>query len=116
MILGLKPVQLVRFANARDPASGRTVRTVASTVTIQASVQPLTDRQREVLPEGLRQSVTRRMWTRSEVLTADQLTGRLADRITINNEEFDVVRVSHWPSLLSHYEADLVRVSEEDEA
>lgn len=116
MILGLQPVQLVRFASARDSASGRTVRTVESTATIQASVQPLTDRQREVLPEGLRQSVARRMWTRSEVLTADQLTGRLADRITIGGEAFDVVRVSHWPSLLSHYEADLVRVKEQDES
>lgn len=115
MMLGLMPVTLTRYTSARDPVSGRTVRTVASTTTIQGSVQPLTDRQREVLPEGLRQSVTRRMWTRAEVLTADQLTGRLADRITINNESFDVVRVSHWPALLAHFEADLVRVKEQDE-
>jgi len=115
MILGLMPVTLTRYTSARDPVSGRVVRTVASTATIQASVQPLSDRQREVLPEGLRQSVTRRMWTRSEVFTADQITGRLADRITINGESFDVVRVFHWPSLLSHYEADLVRVKEQDE-
>jgi hypothetical protein len=114
MILGAENIQRLRRAETIGP-DGRAVKSVLSTATIRGSVQPLTDRQREVLPEGIRQSVTRKVYTKSDLRTADQLTNTPSDLIVYGGETYEVVRVTRWPALLSHFEADLVRVTEPDD-
>lgn len=113
MILGQLPVVRIRRSESRG-SDGRTVMAVVSETTVRASVQPLTDRQREVLPEGIRTKVEKRLYSKNEFRTADQLTGIPADRVLYDSEEFEVVAVKRWPSLLAHYEVDLVRVTEAD--
>lgn len=113
MILGAEPI-LLRRLKAERGEDGRTVFAVDSERTIYASVQPLTDKQREVLPEGIRARVEKRLYTKSEVKTADQQTGQPADVIIIDGAEFIAVQVKHWRRLLAHYEVDLIRRQEDD--
>lgn len=113
MILGAQPITLQRFT-AGVGADRRGTLTLESETTIMASVQPLTDRQRQALPELLRQSVDKRLYTRSEVRTVDQLNGTPGDRIVIDGEVFEVVAVKRWPQLLAHYEVDIQRAKEPD--
>ncbi|MFU8806540.1 MAG: hypothetical protein ACNA8W_22205 [Bradymonadaceae bacterium] len=113
MILGAENITRIRRGETRG-SDGRSVIAVLNSTTIQASVQPLTDRQREVLPEGIRTRVEKRLYSKSDFRTADQLTGTPSDYVLYNGETFEVVAVKRWPKLLAHYEVDLVRLTEED--
>lgn len=111
MILGVETVERRRRSASRG-ADGRTVITTESTTSIRASVQPITGRQREALPEGIRQRVSKKLYTKAELRSADQATGVPADQIVYGGETFEVVQVHRWPALLAHFEADLVRVTD----
>lgn len=113
MILGAEPI-LRRRRKAVRGNDGRTTFSVDSERTIYASVQPLSDEERQALPEGVRSRVEKRIYTKSEVKTADQNTGQPADIIVIDGEEFVAVQVKHWRRLLAHYEVDLIKRQEED--
>lgn len=114
MILGATPITLRRYEMSIG-ADRRGVRTLVEERTIRASVQPLTDRQREVLPELIRQTVEKRVYTKSEVRADDQETGQPGDRLLIDGELYEVLAVKHWRRLLAHYEIDIRRVKEPDD-
>ena len=114
MILGVEEVTLRRYTQARG-SDGRTAMTLSEETTIRASVQPMGDRQREALPEGIRTKVERVMYTRDEVRTADHLEGNPADIVVIDGEELVAVQVKEWRQLIKHYEVALMRRAEEDD-
>lgn len=114
MILGAEPITRLRYEMSVGQ-DRRGVRTLVESKTIRASVQPLTDRQREALPELIRQSVEKRIYTKSEVRADDQTTGLLGDRLKIDGELYEVLAVKHWRKLLAHYEVDIRRLKEPDD-
>lgn len=114
MLLGAEIVTRLRFEESRG-SDGRTEKTLSSEDEVKASVQPLSDRQRQALEEGVRQSVDLRMYTKAEFRTADQKSGVPADRVRIDGEDYRVVQVKHWRTLLDHYEVDIQRMTEADD-
>ena len=60
------------------------------------SVQPLTGKQREVVPEGFRDRNLIKLYTQYELLGIDVVGKVRADRITYNDEDYVVHSVENW--------------------
>lgn len=72
------------------------------TLTITGSVQPVDERQMQMLPEGVRQDVSLRIYTTSPLRTGDQSTGIPADRIAIDGETYVVIAVRTERAVIPH--------------
>ena len=70
--------------------------------------------EQQSLPEGLRSRDVRKVFTETEIRTASQAAGTVADLITYDGVTWQVMVVEPWPtpSVLPHYEATVVRVVE----
>ena len=113
MILGAEPVLLRQYvAPAVDPDTGAAVVGEPLTCQIMASVQPLNGNDLELLPEGDRAEDSRRLYTASEVRTADQHCGRPADQIIIDGKTYKVIEVKRQRSVIPHYRVLCVRLRE----
>lgn len=113
MILGKQTATRFRYGQeTRDPDTGRTITPASTESSIRGSFQPLDGKEREALPEGVRQSETIKMYTKSDLRTADQHEGTPADEIEYDGRRFVVYQADKWPKLLSHYKALLIRKQE----
>ena len=114
MIFGAAAVARNRYAAGSVGTDGRTTRGALTATTIYASVQPVTGRQLERLPEGLRQSVKLMAYTETELRTADQLTQTAADELIYGGETYQVADAKRWDTAgpLPHWEIALVRLAE----
>jgi len=115
MILGLEDITLKRHvAQTRSEATGEAVIAAPTSSTVQASVQPLNGKDRQVLPEGLRSRYGKRMYTTTEMFPADQDTGVTGDIVTIDGEDYEVFNVKRERALLKHYKVLALRTQEAD--
>lgn len=80
----------------------------ATTFEITASVQPMSGRELDRLPEGLRQREVRVVFTATELKgTADT---QEADEITIDGEQWQVQTPESWLTLGNYFRAVVARV------
>lgn len=114
--LGDRSLTRRRYATGAWTA-GAWVPGAATDSTFTGSVQPLGGRDRQVLPEGLRQRDGRKVYCdRGTLRTDDQHTGNVADEVLINGIAYTVVHVDSSHELLEHDRAFLVRRQEEEAA
>lgn len=113
-LVGEQDVTLRRFgAGTRDSfgafVPGATVDTV-----IKASVQPMRGQELAILPEGERQKDQRKVYTLTELRTADQSLQAPPDQLLIDGLAYQVQQVEPWPSVspLPHFKARVVRLQE----
>ena len=113
MILGKETAELRRFgAETQDADTGRTIKPTPTTSLIVGSFQPLTGKERDALPEGVRTREALKVYTKSEIRTADQHTGTPADEIEYDGRVFVVTAVDRYPKLIPHYKGTLLRKQE----
>lgn len=87
-------ITLRRFAPGSYVA-GKYVPGASSDAPIAAVHQPVSSRDLRDLPEGQRVDALRSIWSRSEILGADERTGRLPDELVIEGETYRVIRAWH---------------------
>lgn len=75
--------------------AGKFVQGDPTEVDIAATHQPVTSRDLRDLPEGQRVDALRSVWSRSEILGADERTGRPADELVIEGETYRVIQAWH---------------------
>lgn len=80
-----------------------------TSLTMIAVVTPVTGRELERLPEGLRTRQPRRFFTVDALRTADDRSRFAADVVTIGDQEYQIERVSDW-SDHGYYESIGVRL------
>jgi len=92
---------------------GRWAGGASSSLSIVASVQPDRPRPDELLhlPEGDRAREGLRLYTATEVRTANETNNTPADMVTWAGEQWEVVKVEKWPASIAHYKALCLRVS-----
>lgn len=81
-----------------------------TTFTITASVQRLSMKETQLLPESFRATASYRVYTETELLIANEVLTREADIITIDGEDYKIIDVEHWRQLMPHYKAIAVRI------
>jgi hypothetical protein len=110
--LGDRALTRRRFA-APTYTAGRPVAGSSTDTTFQGSVQPMRGKDRQVLPEGLRQRDGRKIYCdRNQLRVDDQDDGTLADQVLFDGKTFTVVHVDSDHPLLPHDHVLVVRAQE----
>lgn len=118
MLLGATTITLRRVAAQSVGSDGRGVDGSSSDTEIMASVQPAQGEDLQVLPEGLRSRRTIKVYTETELRTADQQAGTAPDKLVlsglsgIDDGTYEVQTVQPWYALLPHHKALATLVQE----
>lgn len=112
MILGAKRIVGERANAATEWMNGKPTTTYDELV-IYGSVQPFRPHEAELLPEGVKLSDAKWVFTKSELRVANERTQMAADRLTIAGEEFVVTSLpGEWDGVpLAHTAAVCVRIA-----
>ena len=89
-----KTVTVKRVAPGSYGADGFWQEGAETTLTITASVQPATQEDMQLLPEGRRVTGTHRLYTADVLYLARD--GRNADRVVIDDDDYEVMAASDW--------------------
>lgn len=93
--------------------AGRHTGGSSTDTTFTGSLQPLSGRDREVLPEGTRITDSRKIYVDPGTLRTDnQYTGDAADHVIIDGDAFVVVHVDEPHPLILHDRVYIERVQE----
>ena len=114
MILGLRSLTLRRAGAVSWSTAGRPTSTTTSS-TIRGSWQPANGQDMKLLPEGTRQTDTRKVFTVTALRTEDQHGGTQADAISPDGSTwYQVQQVTPYlpEHPIPHYEALCVRLRE----
>jgi hypothetical protein len=103
-MLGAEAVTLRRFAAGSRGTDGRFAPGATTDTTIYASMQPVSGRDLQRLPEGER--------SRTALQTAEAGGLLLSDRIVYGGRVYEVFQVQPWVGPLPHYEALVLRLAE----
>ena len=82
----------------------------SSTLTVSASVQPITPRQAQMLPEGIRQSASFVVFSGTELKATDPLTGAVGDTISYRGRTWEIVSVEDWTQHGGFYKSVAAKV------
>jgi len=113
MILGQEPISRLRYAAQVRDSEGYIVDAAPTSSTIYASVQPMNGKDVEQLSEGERHREGLKLYTQSDLRTADQYLGTIADKVVIDGITYEVMHVERQRSILPHYKAMVLRLQEE---
>lgn len=116
MILGEETVTLQRCSTSMARGSdGRISSSLTFTESeILMSVQPLNGKEIAMLPEGERHRHSKKGYTISEVLTADQHAQNIADRVVVDGIVYEVHTVEQQRAIIPHYKVTMLRLQELD--
>lgn len=107
-ILGEEPVVLRRYS-AGENVDGKYVEGQAEDLPILMSVQPVTGRQLEMLPEGKRAKEVLVGYTEhTDIRTVEQ--GDQADQVLVDGIAYEVHSRKHYRAVIPHASVMLVRV------
>lgn len=86
---------------------GRQVKGAGTTFDVDGCIQPLTDRELLILPEGKRTKETRKLYTDAVLYPVGSAPG---DRVSVDGEMFEVYSKSGYPgSDIPHYKYVLTK-------
>jgi hypothetical protein len=104
-----RPLTVQRKTAGTYEENGLFVEGVTSTLTIQASVQPLTGEALQALPEAQRTLEGYTLYTDATLNVASQDTGTTADAVAINGVYFTVQRQQAWGNGVINHNAYVVQ-------
>lgn len=87
--------------------NGRASTETATTISIVASVQPLTSSELQFMPEGLREQELVNVYTKTELLTRP-----MPDRFTYLGATYEVIDVHSWAHAAGYYQVLATRVTQ----
>ena len=118
-LLGAESHTRRRLAAGAHSLTGDWVEGASTDTTFTGSLQPLSGHDLKILPEGLRESVTCKVYCASGTLqTADQSASTSPDLVVVASGvyagTYQVVNVAPQTAILPHDRAYLTRVSESE--
>jgi hypothetical protein len=96
MSLGGRPIKCFRPSGAYDAEGRWEEATDPKPFWIEASVQPLTPRDMEKLPEGRRTRAAYRLYTDFKLRALDDSGAKNPDRVWIDKQIFEVISNEAW--------------------
>ena len=85
---------------------------ILSTFSVFASIQPLSDREMQSLPEGRRNKETYKLFSFSLLNTVEEQN---RDVVIINGETFEVIKRGTWKNgIIDHYTYIVVKIIREE--
>jgi len=115
-MLGAQDITLRRYAVGSVGSDGRRSEGSSADTTISADVQDIPGRDRQLLPEGKRQSQGLRLYVPSAnpLRTANQYTGTRADQVIVDSRVYDIIVVQTRTAIIPHCKALAILVQESE--
>lgn len=110
-----KPLVVKRKDSAPtlNSSTGRYTESSESTISITASVQPLSRTDLEVLPEGKRQERAFKIYTDTQLFSADTATKKSGDLVVYEGIDYEVYSPLPWRNnIINHYKYLIIKVKE----
>ena len=115
MILGQEQITLKTYGvQDRDEDTGAAIIATPTSAPVFASVQPLSGKDRQTLPEGQREKDGHRLYTETAMKPASQYTLANCDRVVIDGDEFQVMTAKRERAIIKHYKVLVVKTQEAD--
>lgn len=112
--LAQRPLTRRRYNPGAYDATGMWTSGATTDTTFSGSLQPLNGRDREVLPEGLRRTASKKVYAPPGTLrTVDQHANLSADEVVADGLTYVVIHVDESRNLLPHQRVFLQRKREE---
>jgi len=113
--MGLIPRQsltVTRYTGG-SKVNGKWVEGTPSTFSINTSIQPLTSKELELLPEGRRSSgESYKLYTDSSPILRTVSDDENPDRVSISSQDFEVFSIERWEnSIINHIKYIVTRVT-----
>ncbi len=105
-----KPYTITRIAASAYDSHGRAVAGGTSTLAMVASVQPVTGRDLQRMPEGLRTRELVKLYTTTQLRTADEGAGTVADRFAYRGATWEVQTVEDWADAGNYFKCIAAKV------
>lgn len=112
-----KPIEITR-TSAGSYVSGTFVNGSASTITIEATIQPMKSEDMGALdmvtlPAGRRLTDFVKLYTSTNLNTVSETTGQQPDRLTWRGHTYECISVDvHQMDVIPHYKCIFVKVSQ----
>lgn len=103
---------VLRTAAGAYDENGRYTAGSTSTFSINASIQPVSGRDLQRLPEGLRTLDLKSVWSRTQLFTAEAPAGMQADVITVGPHSYQVQTVLDWFSNAGYFKYIIQKVGQ----
>ena len=115
-LIGARTLTVTRVT-AASWVSGDYVVSAESTLEVRATVHPIANRERQVLPEGIRETARLKMYTNTQLIPVG--AGQAADRVEVGGVLLTVTGDSDWHAAhlggVHHYRYILTQPSHERE-
>ena len=109
-----KPLTVKRISGGAYDVSGFWVEGTESEITIQASVQPASYKEMELVDENRRETSKFKIYTDTLLRTAEK-GSQNPDRVVYNSEEYEVVALGDWHNdVINHYKYLMSKVVSND--
>jgi len=106
-----KPLSGVRFGPSTS-VKGRTSPGTETPFQFTSSVQPASGKEKLTLPEGVREKNVLRLYTSTLLKSVSEKNNTRADIITIDGDEFEVIRVLPWQNnVIPHYKVFVSQIN-----
>lgn len=84
-----------------------------NTLFIKGTVQPISAKDMETLPENRRDSGNIKIYTSTKMLTSKQGQNGKADRLVFDNDLYEVIQTQPWKnSIIPHYKVIASRIDD----
>lgn len=106
------PIKVSRALPSPVEKGRRTGRPEDFKFEVQASVQPLSDKELQQLPEGMRNQGTVWVFSDCELLTVSTSECRVPDRFECNGVTYQIQSVEDWSQTTGHYRCRATRIGQ----
>jgi hypothetical protein len=83
--------------------NGRWVQTGETETTLEIAIQPLSGKELDNVPEGRREKDNIKLFSLSELLGVDPLTGRQPDQVLYDSKRYELYKTKRWDVLGTTY-------------
>lgn len=111
--MSFRKPQTITRTTAGSYVNGVFVDGVTSSITIQASVQPMTGEDMKTLPEGKRLSDFVKVYTSSDLQVLGEVAGLIADRLSWRSHTYECISADvRQMDVISHFKYTFSKVTQ----
>lgn len=106
---------IVKRFTGESYVKGRLVDGTETQISIKASVQPATGRDTKLLPENRREVEHYKIYTDTELFTAEKGSSQSPDRVVYEGNDYEVLKLGRWQNgIINHFKYMISKVVSND--
>ncbi len=110
-----QPLVVKRFTGESYDVDGFLIEGTETQINIEASVQPATGKETMLLPENRRETEHYKIYTDTELFTAEKGSSQSPDRVVYVGNDYEVTKLGRWQNgIINHFKYMISKVVSND--